>query len=295
METVHLDKVVSDIDQPRKLFEPEKLALLRKSVEKHGVMSPLIVEKMKDGKFLIIDGERRYRVAKDLGLKSVPIVLMETKSAVDRVVQQFHIQEQHENWTTAEKAMVVYKLSRELGVNITDACRMLGIGQRTGEKYLAFASLIEKESFMKARLDIGWAGTIGNLKRTMRSIYNDEFKKEFDRNEEKKTERAVLSRIIQGDIRSSGDIMKLKDAFRQDPKSIKKFFDTTVSPEKLFVDTNAKSAYHLRNLKNNAGYLYQHLRLFMEKSDTRVDGETMQVVERAHAKLKNFIDRYSKE
>ncbi|MBR0277366.1 MAG: ParB/RepB/Spo0J family partition protein [Clostridia bacterium] len=61
-------------DQPRKNFDKEKLDELTDSIGKHGVIQPIIV--VKRGKtYRIVAGERRWRAAKQAGLKEIPAIV----------------------------------------------------------------------------------------------------------------------------------------------------------------------------------------------------------------------------
>jgi ParB/RepB/Spo0J family partition protein len=57
-----------DPKQPRAYFDSAKMALLKKSIELHGVQTPGIVASKEGGRFDLIDGERRYRVCRELGI-----------------------------------------------------------------------------------------------------------------------------------------------------------------------------------------------------------------------------------
>ncbi len=64
-------------DQPRKVFDKEKLRALADSIMEHGVIQPVLVKKSDNGMYIIIAGERRWRAAKQAGLKEIPCVLGE--------------------------------------------------------------------------------------------------------------------------------------------------------------------------------------------------------------------------
>ncbi|MBP9752250.1 MAG: ParB/RepB/Spo0J family partition protein [Proteobacteria bacterium] len=59
--------------QPRQYFNPEHMVQLIESIKDRGVLQPIVVRKMSDDKFEIIAGERRWRAAKEAGLKHVPV------------------------------------------------------------------------------------------------------------------------------------------------------------------------------------------------------------------------------
>ena len=71
-------------DQPRKMFDKKKLDELAESIGEHGVIQPIIV--VKTGKtYQIVAGERRWRAAKQAGLKVIPAIVEtydETKQAI---------------------------------------------------------------------------------------------------------------------------------------------------------------------------------------------------------------------
>ena len=62
--------------QPRKAMDPDELAELCASVREHGVLQPLLVRQLGD-QFQLIAGERRLRAAREAGLPSVPVRLVE--------------------------------------------------------------------------------------------------------------------------------------------------------------------------------------------------------------------------
>ena len=74
---IHIDinLIRANNEQPRKSFDEEKINNLAQSINEHGIIQPLILNK--EGEFyFIVAGERRWRAAKRLGLKEVPAVIM---------------------------------------------------------------------------------------------------------------------------------------------------------------------------------------------------------------------------
>ena len=67
---------VADIEpnpyQPRKEFDPQALDELAQSIRQQGVISPITVRRMANGKYQLIAGERRCRAAQLAGLDDVP-------------------------------------------------------------------------------------------------------------------------------------------------------------------------------------------------------------------------------
>ena len=66
--------------QPRKHFEPEALAELAHSISQYGVLQPLLVAPMGDGRYMLIAGERRLRASKLANLCMVPVIISDYTS-----------------------------------------------------------------------------------------------------------------------------------------------------------------------------------------------------------------------
>ncbi|HIK16961.1 MAG TPA: ParB/RepB/Spo0J family partition protein [Leptolyngbyaceae cyanobacterium M33_DOE_097] len=60
--------------QPRRYFDPDKMAQLVASVKEHGILEPVLVRPLKNGQYELIAGERRVRAAKESGLMDIPAV-----------------------------------------------------------------------------------------------------------------------------------------------------------------------------------------------------------------------------
>jgi ParB family chromosome partitioning protein len=64
-------------DQPRKRFDDQSIAELAASLQRHGVIQPLIVEQTPSGRYRIVAGERRWRAAGVAGLAEIPVIVRE--------------------------------------------------------------------------------------------------------------------------------------------------------------------------------------------------------------------------
>ena len=72
---IDINKIYANPDQPRKVFDGEKIEVLSSSIKKHGVLQPIVVKPDDFGKYMIIAGERRYRASKKANLKEMPAVI----------------------------------------------------------------------------------------------------------------------------------------------------------------------------------------------------------------------------
>lgn len=75
--SVPIDLVQRNPGQPRKHFDESELNDLSSSIRTHGVLQPILVRPIADGKFEIVAGERRWRAAQRAGLHSIPAVVRE--------------------------------------------------------------------------------------------------------------------------------------------------------------------------------------------------------------------------
>ncbi len=76
-ELVTLKEILLPESQSRRFFEPQAMADLTKSVQKKGILSPLLVRPIANNKYELVAGERRLRAAKEAGLEQVPVVIKE--------------------------------------------------------------------------------------------------------------------------------------------------------------------------------------------------------------------------
>jgi ParB family chromosome partitioning protein len=77
VQTLRIEALQAGKYQPRHDFNEENLHELADSIEKNGILQPLVVRSLGNGKYEIIAGERRFRAAKLAKLKEVPVVLKE--------------------------------------------------------------------------------------------------------------------------------------------------------------------------------------------------------------------------
>ena len=76
-EIVELDikNIYPNEDQPRKVFDEEKIQILSESIKSYGVLQPIVVKPDEYGNYMIIAGERRYRASRLAKKSSIPAVI----------------------------------------------------------------------------------------------------------------------------------------------------------------------------------------------------------------------------
>lgn len=74
---LNLNEIEPNKEQPRKTFDEKALSELADSIQKNGVLQPLLVRPMADGSYQLVAGERRWRASRMAGLTEVPVVIKE--------------------------------------------------------------------------------------------------------------------------------------------------------------------------------------------------------------------------
>ncbi len=120
-----ISQVEPGLNQPRKRFDPETLAELADSIRIHGIIQPLTVRRLSTGYYQIIAGERRWRAAKDAGLREVPVVIIE---ADDKKVMEIGLIEnlQREDLNPVEEAQGYQTLMKEYGLTQEQVAQQMG-------------------------------------------------------------------------------------------------------------------------------------------------------------------------
>ncbi|HEX6881864.1 MAG TPA: ParB/RepB/Spo0J family partition protein [Planctomycetota bacterium] len=136
-----LAKVRPNPNQPRKSFRPEELAELQESIRLHGILQPILVRPSAGG-FEIIAGERRYRAAQALGLKSIPAVVRDAAS--DRTMLELALVEnlQRADLDPMEKAKGFRQLLDQ-GLTQEQVAEQVGLNRATVANFLRLLELSE--------------------------------------------------------------------------------------------------------------------------------------------------------
>ena len=116
--------------QPRTVFSEEKIEELARTIHTHGVIQPIVIRNVDDGKYEIIAGERRYRAMKKLGWTEVPAIIRELddkETASIALIENL----QREELTAIEEAYAYEKLLELHSLTQEALAQSLGKGQST--------------------------------------------------------------------------------------------------------------------------------------------------------------------
>ena len=100
--------VEPDPNQPRKKFNIDSLKELADSIERHGIIEPILVRKI-NSKYVIVSGERRYRATLLLHKDTIPAIVINPEN--EGVVKEIQIVEnlQREDISPIERAKAIYE------------------------------------------------------------------------------------------------------------------------------------------------------------------------------------------
>lgn len=119
-----IDEIEPMLNQPRKVFNQEKMEELTDSIRENGVIQPILVVKDKNG-YTIVAGERRWRAAKAAGLTKIPAIV---KDYTDNRKKQVALIEniQREDLNIVEVARAVKELMDIDGYTQSEVAKITG-------------------------------------------------------------------------------------------------------------------------------------------------------------------------
>ncbi|HHX8658426.1 TPA: ParB/RepB/Spo0J family partition protein [Vibrio diabolicus] len=126
--------------QPRKDMAPEALEELAASIQSQGIIQPIVVRQVESGQFEIIAGERRWRAARQAGLKRVPCLV---KKVEDRAAIAMALIEniQREDLNVIEEAQALERLQDEFTLTHQQVAEVIGKSRTTVSNLLRLNQL----------------------------------------------------------------------------------------------------------------------------------------------------------
>ncbi len=122
---VPIDLIRPNPEQPRRRFDPESIAGLAESIGEAGVVQPLIVRPLADGRYELIAGERRWRAAREVGLDTVPAIVRDEDEA-HRMQTALIENVAREDLNPVDEARACATLVEELGLSKEELAGRLG-------------------------------------------------------------------------------------------------------------------------------------------------------------------------
>ena len=153
IKEIDLDQIKPNRFQPRQSFDEQKINELSQSIEKHGILSPILVRETGAGGYELIAGERRLRAAKQAGLQTAPCMV---DSAEDQLALELALIEnlQREDLNPIEEARGYDRLKREFSLTQDK------IAEVTGKARSSVANSMRLLNLPSSIIDLLYAGEL---------------------------------------------------------------------------------------------------------------------------------------
>jgi ParB family chromosome partitioning protein len=125
VKVIEVDHIDSNPEQPRLAFDEGTLQELAASIREHGVLQPILVRPLDDGRYQLIAGERRWRASKIAGMLSIPALVEDID---DDTALEISIIEnlQREDISPLDEAAMYDRMIRDHGYSIRRLAEKLG-------------------------------------------------------------------------------------------------------------------------------------------------------------------------
>ena len=149
ISTLSMALVEPNPEQPRKVFDPEGMEALKKSISTHGIITPITVRTAQNGYYQIIAGERRWRAARSIGLTEIPAFIIE---ADDQKVMELALIEnlQREDLNPIEEAKGYNTLIKQFNLTQEQVAERVGKSRPSIANALRLLALPEEAQTMVA-------------------------------------------------------------------------------------------------------------------------------------------------
>lgn len=151
--TLGIHEIEPNKDQPRKHFDEEALAELADSIREHGILQPLLVRPMPNGRYQLIAGERRWRASRMAGLTQLPVVIREmtdTEATELALIENL----QREDLNPVEEALGYRQLMDNFGMTQEKVAASVGKSRPAVANALRLLHLPDPVLFMVQRGEV---------------------------------------------------------------------------------------------------------------------------------------------
>ena len=136
-----LDKIYVNPNQPRTNFDSNQIDNLVVSIKELGIIQPITVRKIKNDKYEIISGERRYRASKKANLESIPCYIKAVEDETDLLKMSLVENVQRVDLDPIEIALTYDRFINEYSLNIDAISRLVGKDRSTISNYIRLLKL----------------------------------------------------------------------------------------------------------------------------------------------------------
>lgn len=158
LQELPLDIIQRGKYQPRKDLKLEALEELSSSIKTQGILQPIVVRPIGQGRYEIIAGERRWRASQMAGLEKIPAIVREVSDEVTMALALIENM-QREDLNPIEQAVAIKRLSDECGMTHEEIANTLGKSRASITNLLRLNSLVQevKDLIIQGDLNLGHA------------------------------------------------------------------------------------------------------------------------------------------
>jgi len=164
LQSLPLDIIQRGKYQPRRHMDPVALEELANSIRAQGLMQPIVVRAIGEGRYEIIAGERRWRASQQAGLERIPALV---RDVPDQVAIALALIEniQRQNLNPLEEAMALQRLQDEFELTQAQVAEAVGKSRSGVTNLLRLLALAEeaKDLLAKGELEMGHARALLGL------------------------------------------------------------------------------------------------------------------------------------
>ncbi|BDR58999.1 ParB/RepB/Spo0J family partition protein [Xylocopilactobacillus apicola] len=125
---INVEDITANRHQPRKIFQEDKIKELAQSIEKNGLLQPIVVREYEPEKYEIIAGERRFRAVQSLKWPAIEAIVREFDNTAS-AIQALNENLQRENLSVIEEAQAYQELLKMTKGTQESLARQLGKSQ----------------------------------------------------------------------------------------------------------------------------------------------------------------------
>lgn len=227
---ININQIETNPYQPRSKFDEEGLNELASSIKELGIIQPITVRKLAEGKFQLITGERRYRASIIAGLKKMPAYF---RTADDQAMLELALVEniQREDLDSIEIAISYQRLIEECQLTQENLSDRVGRKRSTISNYLRLLKLPAEIQLgiREKKLSMGHARTLVNIEdpKTQIKVFYRVIDEELS---VRKTEELVrqINRDANKDTSKNERKQKINEDFQVLSQHLSEFFNARV-------------------------------------------------------------------
>jgi len=126
LEYLDLDRIVVEEGLRKTPGEERSLEELAASIRRHGVLQPVLVEPIGEGRYRLLIGERRFRAARMAGLKTIPAQVLDEPLKPEEALESKLIENLHREDLDPLDEAEAYAALREMGLKVSEIARRVG-------------------------------------------------------------------------------------------------------------------------------------------------------------------------